>query len=224
MHTNSHCLCRPGRIWKDKLCSQTHVLEQGAHCCGVRVVVVVLAVELSPVSAAALPVSPGCAGQEKAGRVLNSLVPQSMDLVALMSHTSTEGTAQALEGRDRCTLVCAQSWLGISFRLWVMSGWCDLCRVPVVTCPKGVSEYCNWNEWLCQFPWQEQEGCLWQKLLCVCLSSCHLHEAGRTNPRALQHPCAWYQWGAVSVLVPSFLSSLVITCSCLDTHMETQAA
>lgn len=70
-------------------------------------VVLVLAAELFPTRAAALPMFPGCAGQEKAGRVLNSLVLQSMDLVALMSHRSTEGTAQALEGRDRCTFVCA---------------------------------------------------------------------------------------------------------------------
>lgn len=69
-------------------------------------VVSVLGVELFPTSAAALPVFPGCAGQEKAGSVLNNLVPQSMDLVALMSHRRAEGTAQALEERDRCTLVC----------------------------------------------------------------------------------------------------------------------
>lgn len=69
-------------------------------------VVLVLAVKLFPTSAAALPMFPGCAGQEKADSVLNNLVPQSMDLVALMSRRRAEGTAQALEGKDRCTLTC----------------------------------------------------------------------------------------------------------------------
>lgn len=69
-------------------------------------VVLVLAAELFPTSAAALPMFPDCAGQEKAGSALNNPVPQSMDLVALKSHRSAEGTAQALEGRDRCTLLC----------------------------------------------------------------------------------------------------------------------
>lgn len=69
--------------------------------------VLVLAAELFPTDAAALPMFLGCAGQEKAASVLNNLVPQSMDLVTLTSYRSAEGTAQALEGRDRCTLVCA---------------------------------------------------------------------------------------------------------------------
>lgn len=42
----------------------------------------------------------------------------------------------------------------------------------MVTCPKGVTEYCSeawdWNERLCHFPWQEQEGSLCQQLLFVC--------------------------------------------------------
>lgn len=53
-HTNSHCLYRPGRIWKARQCSQRHMMEQGTHCCGVWVLVLILAVELFPTGAAAL--------------------------------------------------------------------------------------------------------------------------------------------------------------------------
>lgn len=70
-------------------------------------VVLVGAAELFPSGAMAVPMFPGCAGQEKAASVLNNLVLQSMDLVILMGQRGAEGTAQALEGRDRCTLVCA---------------------------------------------------------------------------------------------------------------------
>lgn len=193
---------------------------------------VILAAELFPTSAAALPMLPGCAGT-----VLNNLVPQSMDLVALMSYRSAEGTAQALEGRDRCTLVCAHR-ADLAFHLvcgWcqgdvthVESPWLPVQRVALNTAARLVT---GMNS-CAIFPGKNRKAlCASNCWLFVgsSLSSCHEHWGLKNKPKSSPASlCLVPEWGAGSirgaVLDPSFLSSLFITWFCLDTHMETQAA